>query len=240
MDGTSDQAASNWGNVYIPGDPNNPPLTRVELRSRPPHQHHGHLRRSTSCKGTSATASLFYSGQSGRPYTLTFSGSRGRQRRQPGGQRHPVTCRRRAMPLTYTNGTYQDLLQASSTPSTARRAAIGHDHAAQRLPRALDEHAGRPLRGQACRPARSSAEITLDMLNMINLFSSTTGLRQFRRSFQQTLGSFTAPTVDRPAQLHGHQPGDDQLAERSSATSRDDLRSRWQLQLGAQGEILGS
>ena len=28
MDGTSDQAASNWGNVYIPADPNNPPLVR--------------------------------------------------------------------------------------------------------------------------------------------------------------------------------------------------------------------
>ena len=26
MDGTSDQAASNWGNVYVPGDPNNAPL----------------------------------------------------------------------------------------------------------------------------------------------------------------------------------------------------------------------
>ncbi len=28
MDGTSDQAASNWGNVYVPGNPNDPPLTR--------------------------------------------------------------------------------------------------------------------------------------------------------------------------------------------------------------------
>ena len=28
MDGTSDQAASNWGNVYVPGDPNNAPLVR--------------------------------------------------------------------------------------------------------------------------------------------------------------------------------------------------------------------
>ena len=28
LDGTSSQAASNWGNVYMPGDPNNPPLTR--------------------------------------------------------------------------------------------------------------------------------------------------------------------------------------------------------------------
>ena len=28
MDGTSSQAASNWGNVYVPGDPNDPPLTR--------------------------------------------------------------------------------------------------------------------------------------------------------------------------------------------------------------------
>ena len=41
MDGTSDQAASNWGNVYIPADPNNPPLGALELRSGSPH----HLQR---------------------------------------------------------------------------------------------------------------------------------------------------------------------------------------------------
>ena len=28
MDGTSDQAASNWGNVYTPGDPNHVPVAR--------------------------------------------------------------------------------------------------------------------------------------------------------------------------------------------------------------------
>ena len=41
MDGTSDQAASNWGNVYIPGDPNNPPTGALELRSGPSHHLHG-------------------------------------------------------------------------------------------------------------------------------------------------------------------------------------------------------
>ena len=71
MDGTSDQAASNWGNVYIPGDPNNPPLATSNFD--PVHRIDalGVRTRSTVGKGFLATLSAFYSGQSGRPYTLT-------------------------------------------------------------------------------------------------------------------------------------------------------------------------
>ena len=72
MDGTSDQAASNWGNVYMPGDPNNPPLARSNFDP-------GHRITLSGaydipfCKDIKPTVSLFYSGQSGRPYTLTYN-----------------------------------------------------------------------------------------------------------------------------------------------------------------------
>ena len=31
MDGTSDQAASNWGNVYVPGDPEQPAAGAIDF-----------------------------------------------------------------------------------------------------------------------------------------------------------------------------------------------------------------
>ena len=72
MDGTSDQAASNWGNVYVPGDPNDPPLVRSNFDP-------GHRISFSAAydiplyKEVKLTTSVFYSGQSGRPYTLTKS-----------------------------------------------------------------------------------------------------------------------------------------------------------------------
>ncbi|MBA3297984.1 MAG: hypothetical protein H0U19_13725, partial [Acidobacteria bacterium] len=73
LDGTSSQAASNWGNVYNPGDPNNPPLTRSNFD--PGHR----VTMSGSYHipmpaGFSATAAVFYSGQSGRPWSANFNG----------------------------------------------------------------------------------------------------------------------------------------------------------------------
>ena len=37
-DGTSSQAASNWGNVYTPGNPNNPPLAGRTSSRAPDHR----------------------------------------------------------------------------------------------------------------------------------------------------------------------------------------------------------
>ena len=71
LDGQSSQAASNWGNVYVPGDPNNPPLTRSNFDP-------GH--RITISGGydipvpggLNVVASVFYSGQSGRPWSVLY------------------------------------------------------------------------------------------------------------------------------------------------------------------------
>jgi hypothetical protein len=70
MDGTSDQAASNWGNVYTPGDPNNVPLAaRTSIRATA--HADGDLRHPV-LQGRRRRV-VFYSGTSGRPYTLTYN-----------------------------------------------------------------------------------------------------------------------------------------------------------------------
>ena len=71
LDATSSQAASNWGNARTPGDPNNLPLAVpnfdvvTESIWRPP-----------ICGdylvGWSHD-SMFYNGQQGRPYSISFN-----------------------------------------------------------------------------------------------------------------------------------------------------------------------
>ncbi len=70
MDGTSSQAASNWGNVYVPGDPNNPPLTVSNFDVR--HRINLSASYQLPLRVVSATLSAFYNGQAGRPYALAF------------------------------------------------------------------------------------------------------------------------------------------------------------------------
>ena len=73
MDGTSSQAASNFINVYRTGDVNNPPTTRSNFDP-------GHRITISGGydipmgAGYTLTASLFYSGQSGRPWAALFNG----------------------------------------------------------------------------------------------------------------------------------------------------------------------
>ena len=70
MDGTSSQAASNWGNVYVPGDPNNPPLTVSNFDVR--HRINLGASYQLPLRVVNATLSAFYNGQAGRPYALAF------------------------------------------------------------------------------------------------------------------------------------------------------------------------
>jgi hypothetical protein len=66
MDGTSDQAASNWGNVYTPGDPNNVPLARSNFDPG----HRFNLTASYNVpffKSVQPVVSMFYSGSRAVP-----------------------------------------------------------------------------------------------------------------------------------------------------------------------------
>lgn len=70
-DGTSSQAASNWGYNMVPGDPNNPPLTVSNYDVR--HRVNVSASYQLPLRFVSATLSAFYNGQAGRPYALAFT-----------------------------------------------------------------------------------------------------------------------------------------------------------------------
>ena len=87
-----------------------------------------------------------------------------------------------------------------------RRAVPGGLHRAgpraQRVPRALDQHAWTSASTSACRSSACKAEITWDMLNLINLFDSQDGLLEYaelqrpaRRSPDDQLEPAPPPTT---------------------------------------------
>jgi len=234
MDGTSDQAASNWGNVYVPGDPNDPPLVRSNFDP-------GHRIGFSAAydvpvyKEVKLTTSVFYSGQSGRPYTLTTSSDVNGDVR---GTNDLLYIPSSPTEFIYRNGTaaatYEDFISL-----------IQDDDC-------LAEYIGAIIPRNACRAPwtntfdgrlalqlpfkRVRTELTLDMLNLINLFSSDSGLFEYM-SFGQLstyapVSSAGNTTVTPTQPLVGYN-----LSTIMSPTFRkflrDDLRSRWQMQLGA-------
>ena len=102
-------------------------------------------------KAIRPVVSVFYAGSSGRPYTLTYG--RDVNGDAVGGAGGAPFNDLLYIPtatdtFTYTGGTLQRparVPERRPVPRGLHRA----DHSAQRLPRALDEHARRPLRRPA-------------------------------------------------------------------------------------------
>ncbi len=233
MDGTSDQAASNWGNVYIPANPNDPPLVRSNFDP-------GHRITLSGAydipmfQEFKTTVSLFYSGQSGRPYTLTTGNDVNGDVR---GTNDLLYIPASPDEFIYRNGTatatYQDFI-----------GLIAADDC-------LAEYIGTIIPRNACRAPwtntfdgrvavqlpfkRVRAEVTLDMLNLINLFDSEKGLYEYMSFGQLSLytpvSSANNTTVTATQPLIGYNLSSI-MAPTFRKFLRDDLRSRWQMQLG--------
>jgi hypothetical protein len=228
MDGTSSQAASNWGNVYVPSDPNDPPLTRSNFDP-------GHRITMSGGydiplgAGVNATASLFYSGQSGRPYSANFAFDYNGDVRGTNDLLYiPASA---SEPYTYTNGTFNDLMTwAQSEKCLADFIGKVHERNACRSPwiNTFDFrlNLGLPVR-------RAKVELTWDVLNLLNLFSRDNGLLQYA-NFNDFL--VVRPTIAaNGAVTYNLQNivvnGAVQTPEQQY--TRNDLLSRWQMQFGA-------
>ena len=224
MDGTSDQAASNWGNVYVPGDPNNPPLATSIFDPG----HHITLTGSYDmpfAKSVRPVVSVVYTGTTGRPYTYTYNRDVNGDNRGSNDLLYIPTA---SDPLTYTGGTYQDFFNKLSS--------CAQGYVGQIIPRnacrgpwtnTLDGRFAVQLPYKKYR-----TEITLDAFNLINLFNRNKGLVQYV-SFGQIQQPQPVPTtVTATAPLTGYNVGTF-VSPTFTTFLRDDLRSRWQLQLGA-------
>jgi hypothetical protein len=231
MDGTSSQAASNFINIYRTGDVNNPPLSRSNFDP-------GH--RVTISGGydipvggnVTLTASVFYSGQSGRPWSALFNGD---YNGDTGTTNDLLYFPANANEVTFTNGTFADLQTFMSNLSCLSDfSGRTHERNACRSPwsNTLDFrlNVGLPFK-------RVKAEITWDVLNLINLFDSQNGLFRYA-NFNDLL--LIGPTFPQGlpvnynlANLFATVNGERVLQTPEDLYLRDDLRSRWQMQLGA-------
>lgn len=224
-DGTSSQAASNWGNVYIGADDvNSPPLARSNFSV-------GSMIKLTASvpirlgRGVSSYASIYYNGQSGRPYVLAFNGDVNGDGRFTNDILYVPST---PGDVTITNGTYDQLIAylrgddssaGLSGEIPARNAGRGPWTNTLDFRYAVNVPTG----------GRTRLELTMDVLNVLNLFDSSSGWSLFPNFNGPTVvnGSFDSATGK---MVYNLAP----LNARTFAThARDNLRSRWQAQWGA-------
>jgi hypothetical protein len=228
LDGQSSQAASNWANVYTPGDPNNAPLTRSNFD--PGHR----ITASGSYQvpmpaGLSATASIFYSGQSGRPWSANFGTDYNGDGRTTNDLLYIPASANEG--YVFTNGTFEDLM-AYVNAEQCLADFIGqiHERNACRSPwqNTMDFkfNLGLPIK-------RAKVELTWDVLNLINLMNGDNGVLAYPNFndllvVRPAVSSAGVVTYDlRNIFVNGvRQTPEEQF-------TRNDLLSRWQMQFGA-------
>ncbi len=223
LDATSSQAASNWGNARTPGDPNNLPLATSNFDV-------GHrITLATSYlwqmpRGFSLTSSMFYNGQSGRPYSISYNNTDVNGDAQFFNDLLYVP--NNASDVTVTNGTAAQLeafINGDECLSTSRGKIAERNCARQPFTNIMDVKLalGLPVR-------RATVELTMDVLNFLNLLNSEWGRYEFLDF--QTLNSVAYRGVDATGKAIYD------IATISSPTFRkftiDNLRSRWQAQVG--------
>jgi hypothetical protein len=223
-DGGSSQAASNWGNVYIGADDvNAPPLARsnysvgsmVKLSATVPIKLGSRL---------TSYASVYYNGQSGRPYMLAFNGDVNGDGRFTNDILYVPAS---PNDITVINGTYDQLINyLNNDPSTAGLSGDTPARNAGRSPwtNSLDFRYALniPTGG------RTKIEATMDVINLLNLFDSSSGWSLYPNFNGPTVvnGTFDAATGKIVYNLAP-------LNARTFATyGRDNQRSRWQAQWG--------
>ena len=227
LDGNSSQANSNFINVYTPGDINNPPLTRSNFD--PGHR----ITASGSYEipvpaGFSARVSMYYSGQSGRPWSANFNGD---FNGDTGTTNDLLYIPTQSDAITYTNGTYGDLL-AFVNAEECLASFIGriHERNACRSPFQhtfdMKFNFGLPV-------GRTRVEFSWDILNVLNLINNEYGVLEYANFndllvLSGSVNSTTGVTTYNLSNLflNGVRRNPEDLFTRS------DLLSRWQMQWG--------
>jgi hypothetical protein len=224
-DTTNSTALSTWRNVYAP-DINEPvvAVSNFDLRHR--------LVLSGSynfdVKAAAVILSMYYSGQTGRPYTYNF----GVDVNGDGSSTND--------PLFYPNAdqvnivtsgfTYQDLvnfLEGGDCDGLTPGTILRRNSCRMPFVHSLDFRAAVDVPVGRFRP-----EFTVDVLNLLNLFDRTAGQVQYA-GFNDILVTTTNPTGT-AVETAGKYNYNLSNITRGAQTrfSRDDLRSRWQAQLG--------
>ena len=224
-DTTNSTARSTWANVYTSGDINNAPVavSNFDLRHRVvlSGSYNFDLRKAA------VTLSMYYSGQTGRPYSYNF----GVDANGDGVTTNDLFFYPRAEQVNIVNAgvTYQDLvtfLEGGDCDGLAPGTIVTRNSCRMPFTHNLDFRAAVDVPIGRFRP-----EFTVDVLNLLNMFDRTLGQVQYA-AFNDLLltGSQTGLAVESGGKYNYNLSG----VARGTTTrfSRDDLRSRWQAQIG--------
>jgi hypothetical protein len=225
LDARSSQAASNWGNARTPGDPNDLPNVRSDFDV-------GHRINLAASYGWdlphrfNLTASMYYNGQSGRPYSISYNNTDVNGDAQFFNDLLWVP--NSADDVVLRNGTAQqleDFINSDQCLSENRGKIVERNCGRQPFTNIVD--AKFALRVPA---GKSNVELTFDILNFTNLLNDEWGRYEFLDF--QTLNALAYRGLDAAT----NKPIYD-IATFTSPTYRkftiDNLRSRWQGQFGA-------
>ncbi len=227
-DGTSSTAASQFGNNPVPGDANDPPVTRSNYATG----HRVNVAASytrTLFGGVGTTVSLFYNGQSGLPFKYIFAGGNDINGDATVGTGSAVNdllyIPRNASEVVVTGGTWEQLdafIEADPGLKKFRGQIV------ERNSTRLGWRNYADFRWAFNIPAgKSKVELALDVQNFFNVFKKTAG--RVEEEFFPGLA---------PIRYGGLQDGKPiyQLLFTSPTFTKgsyQDLASRWQAQLGA-------
>lgn len=222
-DGGSSQAASNWGNVYVPGNPNAAPLALSNYS--PGSRVNASLSYNFNIGKVGATAALYYNGQSGRPYAFSFNGDANGDGRFTNDLLFVPSS---ADQVILRNGTFDQFL-AFAQGDAALATAIGEIVARNAGRAPWTDQLDLRMAFKVPTGTRATLELTADLVNVLNVIDRNKGVFNLASFGDLNPIRFATDTAT------GKYVYD--LATLNSPTfvklDRDDLRSRWQAQLGA-------
>ena len=205
--------------VYTPGNINDAPLAISNYD--PGHRVVLSGSYAFDVRQAGVTLSMYYNGQSGRPYSYVYETDLNRD----GGAFNDLLYYPRQNEVTLLDGlTYQDLvsfLESGNCQGLAVGQIVERNSCRVPVAHTLDFRAAVDVPVGRFRP-----ELTVDVLNLLNLFDRTQG-----QVLYTGFNDITVSTVTESAGTYTYRlnalavPG-------ANRFSRDDLRSRWQAQVG--------
>ena len=224
MDGTSSVAYSNWAGTYIGGDINNPPLRPSDFDVR----HRVSLSAAIPIplwKDLKSTASFYYNGQSGRPYTIVFNTDVNGDGRTTNDLLFVPATQDQVLVINGTWATLDSFLANDDATKDHRGEIVPRNagHSPKRNELSFRYAVSVPTRG------RTKVEVTADVFNLLNLFFDDKGWIFYPNFGGPTIiaGTLDAATGKYVYNLQTISPST------FRTFTRDDLRSRWQAQFGA-------
>jgi hypothetical protein len=231
MDGTSSRAVSNWNGVYVPGDPNNPPLAISNFDPG----HRVMLQASYDIpvyKEFKVTASVFYNAQQGRPYSTLFSGDVNKDNRTTNDLIYiPTLAEQQSGKYLVSNGTWDQFNNyVYNDPSLW--AAVGSIPERNTARGPWWHQMDTKFAFNVPTHSRFRPEITFDILNFLNLLNNTWGVYNYAayQDLMPVLYSYSSTTGKATYNLSPLNNG--AVMGPWNMYTLDDLRSRWQMQIG--------